>query len=101
MENNEKKPVEGKEQNLSELGSEQMEQVAGGGIHLGTILEIADEGIKTFLKDGCQHELGELLSTEYHYTSRGVVPYDRTRTYRCRKCGKEINVYDHVKDATL
>ena len=101
MENNEKNPIEEKEQNLSELGNEQMEQAAGGGVNLGAILDIASEGIKTFLKDGCQHELGALLSTSYRYTGKGYVPYVRTRIFRCRKCDQEIVKEDEVADATL
>ena len=53
--------------------------------------------------DSCKHEPGVLLETRYHHNAvgHGHVPYERTRTYRCRKCGKEFTKKDHVSTPTL
>ena len=102
MENSEKNPIEEKEQNLSELGNEQMEQAAGGGVNLGAILDIAADGIDAFFGNICdKHEPGELLSTRYKYTGEARGAYQRTRTYICRKCGREFIKNDHVTNPTL
>ena len=104
MENNEKNPVGEQEKNPVEVENELLEQAAGGSINIDALLKIASDGFDQACGfDSCKHEPGVLLETRYHHNAvgHGHVPYERTRTYRCRKCGKEFTKKDHVSTPTL